>query len=156
MRDFSALSPDKLFAIATTISPAFQNMTTTFRSPSIEYNPDIDASYTQAPSIQPDTRQSLTPPTTSMASKSPETLFCKYEFCNASFRGEYKRGSLSRHIRQKHSAHESTCPCKVPGCFKTFKRQDARVKHYRKCHPSLGIGLPVRRKPPPPEPPQRP
>jgi len=59
------------------------------------------------------------------------------EACGKEYKGDYRRGNLARHIRQKHGIDEQNFPCADPGCSKIFKRQDARLKHYRKEHPQL-------------------
>lgn len=66
--------------------------------------------------------------------------------CGKSFNGEYSKGNLSRHQRLKHDGLERDYPCLVPGCAKTYHRQDARLKHYREKHPELEIEEPRRRK----------
>jgi histone demethylase JARID1 len=62
----------------------------------------------------------------------PATLIC--DICSATFTGEYRRGSMSRHTAQ----HSSTgYLCAKPKCPKAFRRQDARLQHYRRKHPEL-------------------
>lgn len=54
---------------------------------------------------------------------------------------------MSRHIRNKHiEAKSGPHPCTVTGCSKTFKRQDARLKHERKQHPELHHDPPEQRR----------
>jgi hypothetical protein len=72
------------------------------------------------------------------SSHSPDVLLCLEEGCEAMFSGKYRRGNLQRHIRLKHVHDERLYACKAASCGKIFKRQDARLKHYRKQHPSLG------------------
>jgi hypothetical protein len=66
----------------------------------------------------------------------PDTLYCDEAECVAFYTGIYRRGNLGRHRRQRH---QSGTPyvCEDDTCAKEFKRQDARVKHYRKYHPEL-------------------
>lgn len=66
--------------------------------------------------------------------------------CGKPFRGEYSKGNLSRHKRLKHGASKQDYSCLVPGCDKTYHRQDARLKHYREKHPELEVEEPRRRK----------
>jgi hypothetical protein len=79
-----------------------------------------------------------------------EHLFCLEFGCNADFRGTYARGNLGRHKRLKHGSHQGDGPrkydCEEPGCAKSYKRQDARVKHYRKHHHHLAPGPALSRK----------
>jgi len=77
-----------------------------------------------------------------------ETLYCDVPHCSRSFSGAYARGSLGRHMRLKHSGqHEGTreSKCEAGGCSKSFKRPDARLKHYRKHHPHLASESIIRR-----------
>jgi hypothetical protein len=66
----------------------------------------------------------------------PQVLFCSYDGCSKKFSGRFRRGTLSRHIRLKHSQgqEERVYLCEVDGCSKVYLRQDARLKHYRKRH----------------------
>jgi hypothetical protein len=59
------------------------------------------------------------------------------EVCGLVFTGEYNRGSLARHRRQKHGEQEQAYSCADEECERVFKRQDARLKHYRRKHPHL-------------------
>jgi hypothetical protein len=68
-----------------------------------------------------------------VSSNVPDPVLC--EHCNQPYTGEYRRGNLARHKRQKHGLAEQVYLCEEPGCEKDFKRQDARLKHYRRCHP---------------------
>ncbi|KAF2447959.1 hypothetical protein P171DRAFT_441837 [Karstenula rhodostoma CBS 690.94] len=56
--------------------------------------------------------------------------------CGKEYNGEYRKGNLARHRRQKHGKREQSYPCEE-SCSQVFKRQDARLKHYRKHHPWL-------------------
>jgi hypothetical protein len=64
----------------------------------------------------------------------PDVLLCLKEGCAANFSGTYRRGNLQRHMRLKHGAEERTYQCEAKNCRRIFKRQDARLKHYRKQH----------------------
>lgn len=76
-------------------------------------------------------------------SPGPDPIFCP--ICGNRYSGEYRRGNLSRHVRQKHGEVMQSYPCEDPDCTKTFCRQDARLKHYRRRHPHLATGPPVPR-----------
>ncbi|KAF1837576.1 hypothetical protein BDW02DRAFT_577023 [Decorospora gaudefroyi] len=71
--------------------------------------------------------------------------------CGISFTGLYGKSNLHRHQRLKkchvEGQDEQQYECKAAGCSKRYKRQDARVKHYRKHHPELAPG-PVLPRPP--------
>ena len=54
--------------------------------------------------------------------------------CGKAYSGEYRLGNLARHRRQKHGDIEQSYPCEEASCTQIFKRQDARLKHYRKHH----------------------
>jgi hypothetical protein len=79
-------------------------------------------------------------------------LYCQHDGCGLKFTGTHRRGTLHRHIRLKHMskqgspAQEKRYPCEGQDCDKDFKRQDARLKHYRSKHPELGIAAPKSRK----------
>lgn len=64
-------------------------------------------------------------------------LNCHY--CQASFTGTFRKGNLGRHIRIFHEKHKREWPCGVHGCYRVFKRSDARLKHQRKHHPELQL-----------------
>jgi hypothetical protein len=66
-------------------------------------------------------------------------LECTVEGCPAIFNGEYRKGNLARHIRFKHVGGSKTYSCEG-GCAKIFRRQDARLTHYRREHPHLATG----------------
>jgi hypothetical protein len=72
---------------------------------------------------------SLTPDT-------PDVLYCNESGCATLFTGKYRKGNLARHKRLIHKHHEPYV-CEGYGCRKSFKRQDARLKHYRRHHPHL-------------------
>ncbi|KAH6878463.1 hypothetical protein BKA58DRAFT_377290 [Alternaria rosae] len=61
-------------------------------------------------------------------------LICPH--CGVRFSGTYSRGNLGRHVRHQH-ARPRKIVCEAPLCLKEFKRQDARLKHYRTSHPEL-------------------
>jgi hypothetical protein len=63
--------------------------------------------------------------------------------CDTTFTGSYRKGNFQRHVRLVHGDRDF--PCQEPGCPKTYKRQDARLKHYRSKHPHLA-GAPLSRK----------
>jgi uncharacterized Zn-finger protein len=71
----------------------------------------------------------------------PDILYCDY--CTALFKGRYKKGNLVRHKRTQHGGEHGTeieYACEEEGCHHTFKRKDARLKHYRTHHPKLTSG----------------
>ncbi|KAF1968618.1 hypothetical protein BU23DRAFT_259736 [Bimuria novae-zelandiae CBS 107.79] len=70
----------------------------------------------------------------------------KCDDCGRAYCGEYRRGNLARHRRQKHGHKEQKYPCEEPACEAIFKRQDARLKHYRKHHNWRAPNGPVIRK----------
>lgn len=64
--------------------------------------------------------------------------------CSKTFAGRYNRGNLSRHMRQNHGqTYSANYPCEAESCTQTFKRSDARLKHYRKHHYHLIESMPV-------------
>jgi hypothetical protein len=72
-----------------------------------------------------------------------ERLYCPTLGCSAKFKGAYAKGSLARHRRLKHGSRRGKgreYHCEDAGCSKSFQRQDARLKHYRKAHPQLAPG----------------
>lgn len=77
----------------------------------------------------------------------PDNLACDVGRCGAQFIGDYRKGNLARHMRLKHGASERIYPCEAPNCRREFKRQDARVKHYRRHHIELSRGPANARKP---------
>ena len=83
---------------------------------------------------------------TSIASVTSESgpHFCN--ICGKKFGGDYSKGNLSRHKRQKHGDGEQNFHCKVAGCVKFFKRSDALLKHNRRSHPELGLNPPLPRR----------
>jgi hypothetical protein len=72
----------------------------------------------------------------SLKSDTSDVLYCNENGCAASSTGSYRKGNLARHKRLIHSRHEPYL-CESAGCGRSFKRQDARLKHYRKHHPRL-------------------
>ncbi|KAF2706854.1 hypothetical protein K504DRAFT_504942 [Pleomassaria siparia CBS 279.74] len=87
-----------------------------------------------SPSPSSSTRSVATPST-------PDPLLCPYDGCDIPFTGNYRRGNRARHIRQKHT-DVKIYECEgrsLDGlaCMRIFKRQDARLRHYRKEHPNL-------------------
>lgn len=75
-----------------------------------------------------------------------DVLCCSEPSCEATFHGHHRRGSFNRHRRLYHQPEGSkTYPCEHSSCGRTFKRQDARLKHHRGHHPELGEPEPVPR-----------
>jgi hypothetical protein len=70
----------------------------------------------------------------------PEVLECEQPGCLAFFTGDYRRGNLGRHRRLRHG--NKSYVCEDDTCAKEFRRQDARLKHYRKYHRSLAASSP--------------
>jgi hypothetical protein len=68
--------------------------------------------------------------------RDPEILQCST--CEATFKGRYRKGNLTRHRRHHHGSNETVFPCEMASCTRMFKRQDARLKHYRRHHPQSG------------------
>ena len=75
------------------------------------------------------------PPDTLDLSTTPGCISCRV--CNTNFNGQYSKGNLARHRRLKHGGLEGKYSCEGLDCVKTFRRPDARLKHYRKHHPEL-------------------
>lgn len=91
------------------------------------------SSHLSAPGNMENTAPSPTPSEVSVTpSAYPDVLTCPVEGCGARFTGLYRRGNQRRHFRLIHNP--VVYPCGVPGCCKTFNRQDARLKHHRKHH----------------------
>jgi uncharacterized Zn-finger protein len=68
----------------------------------------------------------------------PDTLCCDADNCSAVFTGQYRNGNLNRHRRLKHRGEDTAVyRCIAEHCSRIFLRQDARLKHYRRHHPSL-------------------
>ncbi|KAF2120972.1 hypothetical protein BDV96DRAFT_282315 [Lophiotrema nucula] len=85
--------------------------------------------------------QSRSPSATDFADPLP----CPEEGCHVTFSGDFRRGNLARHRRLVHRGAEY--PCEAEDCGKSFKRKDARLKHYRKHHEDLCSNSPyIRRK----------
>ena len=59
-----------------------------------------------------------------------ESLNCTR--CSREFRGEYRRGNLSRHVRALHATARLSYKCRF--CANEYKRDDARRKHEWKKH----------------------
>lgn len=79
------------------------------------------------------------------SSTCPGVLRCEQDNCDAMFTGEYRKGNRQRHIRLKHGTMKQY-PCEAGGCARVFRRQDARLKHYRKHHNDLAPAPIHRRK----------
>jgi uncharacterized Zn-finger protein len=77
----------------------------------------------------------------------PERYVCE---CGATYVGLYGKSNFQRHRRLKHrqgqGPPERQYDCEEHGCPKSYKRQDARIKHYRTYHPHLA-GPALSRKP---------
>lgn len=87
---------------------------------------------------------SLDPTAALSAIDDPDPLRCGRGNCRALFRGEYRRGNRSRHLRERHGGSDGSgksYDCEEPSCGKSFNRTDARLKHYRKQHPLLATIL---------------
>lgn len=85
---------------------------------------------------------SVDSPTTS------DHLSCNEPGCMAAFSGTYRKGNLERHKRLYHKGKDpSYYSCEDDNCAKTFRRPDARLKHYRRNHPHLVAGPAVPRGP---------
>jgi hypothetical protein len=69
----------------------------------------------------------------------PNLLVCDAGGCGSRFTGRYRKGNYARHRRQYHGTPLASISCEEPDCLKTFKRKDARLKHYRKHHPLLAV-----------------
>lgn len=113
-----------------------QNNLLVYLSP-VPRSPDHDASSPSTVSSP----MSITP------SSEPAELQCSAPGCGETFHGKYRRGSLNRHMRLKHRGSPGNYPCAERSCIKTFKRSDARLKHYRRHHPWRANGPPVPRGP---------
>lgn len=75
-------------------------------------------------------------PVSAASPSMPDIIQC--EICLTEFSGEYRKGNLARHVRLKHKdKHSMSYECEDEYCSRTFKRQDARLKHHRKHHPYL-------------------
>jgi hypothetical protein len=92
-----------------------------FLAPPMRRRPSASSCGSEACSPEPDT---------------PDVLCCDELDCAASFTGRYRKGNLARHKRLTHKGHEPYL-CESARCGRSFKRQDARLKHYRKHHPRL-------------------
>jgi hypothetical protein len=66
----------------------------------------------------------------------PYEVRCDVEGCTAYFRGLYSKGNLARHKRHNHIGPK-VYVCADDLCKRVFRRQDARLKHYRKHHSEL-------------------
>ena len=75
----------------------------------------------------------------------PEIMYCEIPDCRQPFTGLYRRGNLGRHRRLVHGTGKPYV-CEDGTCAKEFRRQDARLKHYRKYHPELAAHSPIIRR----------
>lgn len=94
-----------------------------------------DKSKLSAPSPNTSNSRSSTPGSPNSFSTA-DVVRC--DVCPIEYRGKHRRSTLSRHKRLKHSGNADTkYECEQYGCNRVFKRQDARLKHYRSHHPHL-------------------
>lgn len=70
----------------------------------------------------------------------PEVLRCEVGGCSQAFTGLYRQGNLGRHRRLVHGTG-SRYICGDITCAKEFRRQDARLNHYRKYHRELAAQM---------------
>lgn len=68
---------------------------------------------------------------------SPNGVVCSD--CDKVYTGEYRKGNLARHRRQKHDTAEQEYFCLEPHCRQKFKRKDSLEKHMRRSHASERI-----------------
>jgi hypothetical protein len=71
----------------------------------------------------------------------PNVMYCDEPGCGIFFSGNYRKGNLARHKRLTHKRLQPYV-CESAGCGKSFRRQDARLKHYRRHHPILAADRP--------------
>lgn len=64
-----------------------------------------------------------------------ESLTCSV--CRKNFHGRYAKGNLSRHAKSMHAENSALYACEEKSCARSFRRKDARLKHYRTAHPHL-------------------
>ncbi|KAF1999379.1 hypothetical protein P154DRAFT_230799 [Amniculicola lignicola CBS 123094] len=66
-------------------------------------------------------------------------LPCRQQGCDSIFTGKdaIRRRNEARHFIEKHVNGQHNYPCEGEGCFKVYKRKDARLVHERKYHPEL-------------------
>jgi hypothetical protein len=129
-------------------SPCFstsmgQSLPSSISLRSIEYEPHSLPSLKKEESVQH--RHDSVPPPSSFSkpdldnfSKVPDVLRCRSDRCSASYTGAYRKSNLARHMRLKHKdAVAMRYACAELKCNRGFKRQDARLQHYRKQHVHL-------------------
>ncbi|KAF1976857.1 hypothetical protein BU23DRAFT_626400 [Bimuria novae-zelandiae CBS 107.79] len=104
----------------------------------------LSTRYASPPNTKYQQRRSIVCSMESTDAADPGPAIC--DDCGRVFTGEYRRGNRARHRRQKHGDTEDMYDCKDPGCEASFKRQDARLKHYRKHHRELAPSDPTPRK----------
>jgi uncharacterized C2H2 Zn-finger protein len=67
---------------------------------------------------------------------STDPALCECRSCGMSFKGEYRKGNLKRHMKSRHQdEHQNEWNC--PQCSKIYRRRDALLKHTRKSHPGV-------------------
>ncbi|KAH8628748.1 hypothetical protein IG631_16005 [Alternaria alternata] len=74
---------------------------------------------------------------TSASPSSVQSNMVRCPSCSAQFEGIHRQGNYGRHRRQKHAGQRKELPCEHSTCGKSYRRSDARLKHYRKYHPEL-------------------
>jgi len=57
------------------------------------------------------------------------------QVCGQHFRGRHGKGNLTRHWNSQHGGRDKL-KCDFPGCDKTFRRSDAKGKHFKASHMS--------------------
>lgn len=117
---------------------------------SAQSEPYLLASVKQEKSSQ--LRHDSVPPSSSFSkpdldnfSKVPDLLRCRSDGCSAAYSGAYRKSNLARHTKLKHKdAVAMRYVCADKTCNRAFKRQDARLKHYRQQHPYLSKWISAR------------
>lgn len=95
--------------------------------------------------IDPSNRPHATSPVASSTVESASSQAIRCELCDGEYSGKYARSNLGRHKRSKHDGQPQQYDCKDGMCDKTFLRSDARLKHYRTCHPDFANAAVPRR-----------
>lgn len=113
---------------------SFQNSSETWNSylPTERTIPSEPEQWTEPASIATTPSEPGSP---SSPASAPE-IYCDVEGCLAVFSGIYRNGNMARHKRLKHRG-PVVYECEDPTCDRVFRRQDARVKHYRRWHPDF-------------------
>lgn len=104
-------------------------------SDSQNFPPDADDSqfsdYASHNEVIPEDNESVQPDNES----GEQSLRCTIPGCGAVIKGEYRKGNFHRHLVTVHGKEKF--PCEDPKCESSYKRKDARKKHYRLRHPHL-------------------